>query len=184
MYIGMRIQAFRKQHEISQETLAAELGITPKTLRNWEDNITQPNIDMILKLADYFRITTDELLGRDYRGVFMVCDPTLTAPILQYLLERENFMCSATVPDSTHLKRCLQKRIPNILFLEVHLAGEDGLELLREMKEQYPSVRVIVVTESSSEETRLKAVSLGADAYIVKPFTQEQLLATLETLGF
>lgn len=184
MYIGMQIQTLRKQHDISQETLAAELGVTLKTLRKWEDSITQPNIDMIIKLADYFRVTTDELMGRDYRGIFMVCDPTLTAPILQYLLERENFMCSATVPDSAHLRRCLQKRIPNILFLEIHLPGENGLDLLKEMKEQYPSVRVIVVTESSSEETRLKAASLGADAYIVKPFLPEQLIRTLENLGF
>lgn len=184
MYIGMRIKALRKQHDISQDTLAAELGITLKTLRKWEENITQPGIDMVIKLADYFRVTTDELMGRDYRGVFMVCDPTLTAPILRYLLEKENFMCSAAVPDSVHLKRCLRKRIPHILFLEIHLDGENGLDLLKEMKEQYPSVRVIVVTESRSEETRLQAVSLGADAYIVKPFTPEQLMITLETLGF
>lgn len=184
MNIGTQLQTLRSQQGISQETLAADLGITLETLRKWEANITQPNMEMILKLSDHFRVTTDELMGRDYRGVFMVCDPTLAAPILQHLLERENFMCSATVTDGANLKRCLQKRIPHILFLEIHLAGENGLELLKEIKENYASVRIVVVTESCSEETRQKAVSIGADAYIVKPFLPEQLMKTLENLGF
>ena len=184
MYIGVRIQALRRKHDISQETLAAALGITLRTLRKWEDNLTQPNMDMLIKLADYFRITTDELLGRDYRGVFMVCDNTLSARVLQYLLERENFMCSAAVADGAHLKRCLQKRIPHILFLEIHLEGESGLELLKEIKKDHPSIRVIVVTDSRSEDTRQKALSCGADAYIFKPFSPELLMKTLDTLGF
>lgn len=184
MDIGTQLQALRTRQGISQETLAADLGITLRTLRKWEANITQPNVEMLIKLADHFRVTTDELMGRKYRGVFMVCDPTLAAPVLQYLLERENFMCSATVADGANLKRCLQKRIPHILFLEIHLAGENGLTLLKEIKETYASVRIVVVTESCSEKIRQKAVSAGADAYIVKPFLPEHLLGTLENLGF
>lgn len=184
MDIGMQLQTLRTQHGISQEALAEELGVTVRTLRKWEGGITQPNMGMMIKIADYFRVTTDELMGRDYRGVFMVCDPTLAAPILQYQLERENFMCSATVTDGQRLRQCFQKRIPHILFLETQLPDENGLDLLKEVKENNPSVRVVIVTENSSSEIRQKAISLGADAYIVKPFLPIQLMTTLENLGF
>ncbi len=184
MDIGTQLQALRTRQGISQKTLAADLGITLRTLRKWEANITQPNMEMLIKLADHFHVTTDELMGRKYRGVFMVCDPTLAAPVLQYLLERENFMCSATVTDGQRLRQCFQKRIPHILFLETRLPDENGLDLLKEVKENNPSVRVVIVTENSSSEIRQKAISLGADAYIVKPFLPIQLMTTLENLGF
>ncbi len=184
MNIGMQIQALRSRDNITREKLAADLGVTLKTIRKWEDNITLPNIKMLCRLADYFRVTTDELMGRDIRGTFMVCADTLTAPVLQYLLEKENFLCSAVVADGIQLKRCLEKCIPHILLLEIPPASENGPDLLREIRENYPSVRIIVFTESPSEESRQKAVSCGADACIVKPFAPELLMKTLKMLGF
>ncbi len=64
MNIGKNIQELRKQENITQEELAAQLGVTAAAVSKWENNYTLPDIMMLCALADYFEVTTDELLGR------------------------------------------------------------------------------------------------------------------------
>ena len=64
MNIGTTILALRKKHSITQEALAAELGVTAAAVSKWEKGYTLPDILMLCALADYFKVTTDELLGR------------------------------------------------------------------------------------------------------------------------
>ena len=64
MNIGRNILELRKQKNITQEDLAAELGVTAAAVSKWENNYTLPDILMLCALADYFAVTTDELLGR------------------------------------------------------------------------------------------------------------------------
>lgn len=64
MNIGNNILSLRKQKNITQDTLAAELGVTAAAVSKWEKGYTLPDILMLCALADYFEVTTDELLGR------------------------------------------------------------------------------------------------------------------------
>ena len=64
MNIGTMIFTLRKEKNITQEQLAAELGVTAAAVSKWENGYTLPDIMMLCALADYFGITTDELLGR------------------------------------------------------------------------------------------------------------------------
>ncbi len=64
MNIGTRIFTLRKQKNITQELLAAELGVTAAAVSKWEKGYTLPDILMLCALSDYFEVTTDELLGR------------------------------------------------------------------------------------------------------------------------
>lgn len=64
MNIGTMILSLRKQKNITQEALAAELGVTAAAVSKWEKGYTLPDILMLCVLADYFEVTTDELLGR------------------------------------------------------------------------------------------------------------------------
>ena len=64
MNIGQKILELRKQKGIKQEELAAELGVTAAAVSKWENGYTLPDILMLCALADYFEVTTDELLGR------------------------------------------------------------------------------------------------------------------------
>ena len=65
MYLGSKIQNLRKSKSITQEDLAAELGVTAAAVSKWENDYTLPDIIMLCAIADYFEITTDELLGRE-----------------------------------------------------------------------------------------------------------------------
>lgn len=64
MNFGKTIFDLRKEKNITQEELAAELGVTAAAVSKWENNYTLPDILMLCALADYFQVTTDELLGR------------------------------------------------------------------------------------------------------------------------
>ncbi len=64
MNIGTIILTLRKQKNITQEALAAELGVTAAAVSKWEKGYTLPDILMLCALADFFEVTTDELLGR------------------------------------------------------------------------------------------------------------------------
>lgn len=64
MNFGKTILELRKQKNLTQEELAAQLGVTAAAVSKWENNYTLPDILMLCALADFFEVTTDELLGR------------------------------------------------------------------------------------------------------------------------
>ena len=64
MNLGNQINSLRKARNITQEELAAELGVTAAAVSKWEKGYTLPDILMLCALADFFCVTTDELLGR------------------------------------------------------------------------------------------------------------------------
>ena len=61
--LGKRIAAYRKELGLTQEGLAEKLGITAQAVSKWENDLSCPDISMLPRLANIFRVTTDELLG-------------------------------------------------------------------------------------------------------------------------
>lgn len=61
--LGKRIAAYRKELGLTQEGLAEKLGITAQAVSKWENDMSCPDISMLPRLANIFRVTTDELLG-------------------------------------------------------------------------------------------------------------------------
>lgn len=72
MNFGKTIQELRKQKNVTQDEMAAELGVTAAAVSKWENNYTLPDILMLCALADYFQVTTDELLGRSAKFRYAV----------------------------------------------------------------------------------------------------------------
>lgn len=65
MELGKNIYELRKNRAVTQEELAAELGVTAAAVSKWETGNTLPDVLMICAIADYFGVTTDALLGRN-----------------------------------------------------------------------------------------------------------------------
>ena len=63
---GDRLKELRKNNNISQEKLGELLGVSSNAIYSWEISGTQPSLETINKLAEYFGVTTDYLLGVDY----------------------------------------------------------------------------------------------------------------------
>ena len=60
----MRIRALREEAKILQADLAKHLGVSQATLSNWERGEYQPDTETLKKIADYFNVSLDYLLGR------------------------------------------------------------------------------------------------------------------------
>lgn len=63
--LGKRIAHHRKRLGLTQDALAEQLGITAQAVSKWENDLSCPDIAMLPRLAEFFGITTDELLGRE-----------------------------------------------------------------------------------------------------------------------
>lgn len=61
--IGARIADYRKKKGATQEELATYLSVSPQAVSKWENEVSYPDITLLTSIADFFKITTDELLG-------------------------------------------------------------------------------------------------------------------------
>ncbi len=62
-----RIRILRKSYNYSQQELAARLGVSKQSVSNWENGNILPSIEMLMKLAGLFSVSTDYILGLDNR---------------------------------------------------------------------------------------------------------------------
>ena len=61
--IGAIIKKLRAENNITQDTLATAIGVTPQAISRWESEGGYPDIELLPVLADFFSVSTDELLG-------------------------------------------------------------------------------------------------------------------------
>lgn len=64
MKIGEMIKELRKDRNISQAVLAKEICVSQKAIDYWERGVNEPKATYIIRLADYFEVSADTLLGR------------------------------------------------------------------------------------------------------------------------
>ena len=60
--LGKQIKEFRKKYKLTQTELADQVGVTKSTIAAYENDSRQPSYDVLVKLADVFRISVDSLL--------------------------------------------------------------------------------------------------------------------------
>ena len=70
---------------------------------------------------------------------------------------------------------------PDIVVMDIILAGLNGIEMTRRLKAAYPEARVVVITSISYQELRDEASEAGVVAYIQKPFSLEQVIQAFDT---
>lgn len=63
--LGAKIKKLRAAHNFNQVELAQKLSVTKQTVSNWENSNIQPSVEMLVKIADCFSVTTDYLRGRE-----------------------------------------------------------------------------------------------------------------------
>lgn len=67
----------------------------------------------------------------------------------------------------------------DLAFLDVHLPGTDGWEILRRLRDEFPALRIVMMSDERHEQP---ALELGADEFIAKPYTRRDLQEVMRRL--
>lgn len=84
--------------------------------------------------------------------------------------------------DGLEGKSLAQSADYDLALLDVVLPGSDGFSILRTIRSEHPVTPVIMLTAKGDENDRVKGLKLGADDYVVKPFSIRELLARIEAV--
>ncbi|SHE56913.1 Response regulator receiver domain-containing protein [Marinitoga hydrogenitolerans DSM 16785] len=78
------------------------------------------------------------------------------------------------------LKMLNERKAIHIIFLDIMMPGMDSFEFLNKIKELNPLIQVIIVTAHNNYDNIIKAIKNGADDYIIKPFSIDDVKDVLE----
>lgn len=109
-------------------------------------------------------------------------EPGIVVP-LQFLMEQGGYEVHIAY-DGRQAMEIIRGVKPDLILLDIMLPGLDGFEICRMVREhpELQSIRIIMVTAMGREVNVQKGLALGADAYIVKPFSNRQIVEKVEEL--
>lgn len=113
--------------------------------------------------------------------LLIVDDEPAITQVLRERLEREGFGVHAVASGEEALA-ALESTAYDLLLLDVGLPGMDGFEVLRQMRARGYDLPIIVLTARDEEIDRVVGLELGADDYVVKPFSPRELAARVRAL--
>jgi chemosensory pili system protein ChpA (sensor histidine kinase/response regulator) len=129
---------------------------------------------------------TDTLVldQRDRRTFALVVDDSITVRrVTQRLLER-NGMRVLTAKDGVDAVSLLQENLPDIILLDIEMPRMDGYEVTAHVRNdpRLKGIPIVMITSRVSEKHRARAIELGVDDYLGKPYQESQLLDAIEPL--
>lgn len=107
-------------------------------------------------------------------------DPRLRDLLRRYLGEN-GFQVFVADNGVTMNRLWLRERF-DALILDLMMPGEDGLQILRRLREQKDTTPIIMLTARGEDVDRIVGLEMGADDYIPKPFNPRELLARIHAV--
>jgi DNA-binding response OmpR family regulator len=106
-------------------------------------------------------------------------DPAMRELVSGYL--HENELRVTAVATGAAMTQALTDHAIDLVVLDLRLASEDGMQLARRLREE-SAMPIIIVTGKTDEADRVMGLELGADDYVVKPFSPRELLARIRAV--
>jgi DNA-binding response OmpR family regulator len=82
-----------------------------------------------------------------------------------------------TAATGTDALACVEEQVPDLVLLDVMLPEMDGLEVCRRLRAKHPLLYIIMLTARTDELDRVVGLEVGADDYVTKPFSLQELVA-------
>ncbi len=113
-------------------------------------------------------------------SILVVDDEPRYLRLIRFNLEAGDYQvtCAATGEEAL---TALARQIPDLVILDIMLPGQDGFEVCACIRE-VSTVPIIMLTARGAEEDKVKGLRMGADDYVVKPFSVQELLARVEAV--
>jgi DNA-binding response OmpR family regulator len=113
--------------------------------------------------------------------ILIVEDDPCIAEMLQTILHEQGAEV-VTASDGRGIPALVQQREPDIILLDVGLPYKDGISVLADLRAAAIDIPVIMLTERSQVEDKVHSLIHGADDYVTKPFSPQELLARIHAL--
>ncbi len=114
------------------------------------------------------------------KRVLVVDEDAKTVEVVSLYLKRDGYRV-LVANDGNEALRLARESQPHLIVLDIMLPGTDGLEICRALRAE-SDVPIIMLTARAEEEDRLKGLDLGADDYIIKPFSTRELAARIRAV--
>ncbi|AKL95962.1 two component transcriptional regulator LuxR family [Clostridium aceticum] len=115
--------------------------------------------------------------------ILIVDDDLLVCQSLQILLSREEDMeVMATASNGAEAIACCQSALPDVVLMDIRMPVMDGIQATRQIKKDWPQVRVMMLTTFQDEQNIRLAILAGAEGYLIKSTEVSSMAQQLRTL--
>jgi len=112
--------------------------------------------------------------------IIVVDDDPAMRKLIAESLEEHAFVVDAAA-DGASMRQAMALRPADLVVLDLHLRGEDGMDLARKLRQE-SQIPIVMVTGRSGEVDRVMGLELGADDYVLKPFSARELVARIRAV--
>jgi DNA-binding response OmpR family regulator len=110
--------------------------------------------------------------------ILLMEDETNVAKGLKLVLGEAGYEVDWAETGKSALELCRRKRY-DLMLADLRLPDVDGMEVIKEVRRQWPQTGVIVITGYSTVDSAIEALKLGASDYLQKPFTDDEIKAAI-----
>jgi len=107
--------------------------------------------------------------------ILVIDDEPVVLNSCRKVLEEDGFDVYL-VPSADEALKAMKKEVFDLLLVDVKMPKHDGIYLIQKVKEKWPDVPIIVMSGYPTPDTITDGTEMGADAFIAKPFTPDELL--------
>jgi DNA-binding response OmpR family regulator len=121
------------------------------------------------------------VLGLPKPNVLVVDDEPIVVEVVGRYLRRDGFAVFTASTGPEGLAAALDaEHPPHVIVLDIMLPGMDGREVCRRLRQEHVTVPIILLTARGEEADRIGGLGIGADDYVVKPFSPAELVARVK----
>ena len=114
--------------------------------------------------------------------LMIVDDSTIIRNRIQRAYNNAQFELVGTARNGFEALELFKNRHPDVITMDLTMAGMDGLECIERIMQIDPDAQILVISAMSDKATGIHALELGAQGFICKPFTDDQLVEALNEL--
>lgn len=102
--------------------------------------------------------------------------PVVRRGLCQIVAEQSDMSVAGEAADGGEVMHILYREVPDILLLDINMPGRSGLEVLREVRQHYPRLPVLVLSVHPEDQIAVRALRAGASGYLTKDSAPDQLV--------
>ncbi len=111
--------------------------------------------------------------------ILVVDDEEMIRDLCSHILSAEGYQVT-TAPDGASALKELEQSAMDLMVTDIKMPGMDGLELFERVRKMNQDIVTVLITGHGTLDTAIEALMRGVDGFVLKPFTEEELLGTVE----